>query len=162
MKTLKKLIVSGICTVIIQNCSAQVGPSQHSVYRATSTDGLNFVKDPTLLFFPASVPGAIKDTNGTIFLYYVYAGQTGTEILKVATSTDGANFTTPQAINLTGSTVIKKVDPNPVLLPDGRIRLYYIDLDPTPPKNVHSAISSDGYNFTEEQGIRFTKNKHNP
>jgi len=158
MKTLKKIIVLGISSVIIQNCFAQVGPLQHSVYRATSTDGLNFVKDPTLLFFPASVPGAVKDINGTIFLYYVYPTQSGTEILKVATSTDGANFTTPQQINLTGSSVIKKVDPNPVLLPDGRIRLYYIDLDPLPPKDVHSAISSDGYSFTEEPEIRFTKN----
>lgn len=158
MKTLKKIIAFGICSLIIQNCVAQNGPSTHSVYRATSADGLIFMKDTTLLFFPASVPGAVKDTNGTLFIYYVYATQTSTEVLKYATSTDGANFTTPQPINLTGSTVIKQVDPNPVLLPDGRIRLYYIDLDPTPPKDVHSAISSDGINFTEEAGIRFTKN----
>ncbi len=154
---MRKIIVLGISFIIIQNCFTQVGPSQHSVYRATSSDGLNFVKDTTLLFFPASVPGAIKDTNETIFIYYVYATQSATEVLNVATSTDGATFTTPQQINLTGSSVTKKVDPNPVLLPDGRIRLYYIDLDPTPPKDVHSAISSDGYNFTEEAEIRFTK-----
>lgn len=158
MKTLKKIIVSGIFSLIIQNCLAQGGPSTHSVYRATSNDGLNFVKDTTLLFFPASVPGAIKDTNETIFIYYVYADQFTTEVLKYATSTDGANFTAPQPINLTGSSVVKRVDPNPVLLPDGRIRLYYIDLDPQPPKDVHSAISSDGINFTEEAGLRFTKN----
>jgi hypothetical protein len=158
MKTFKKLIVLGICSIIIQNCFAQNGPSTHSVYRATSSDGLNFIKDTTLLFFPASVPGAVMDTNETIFLYYVYATQSTTEVLNFATSTDGANFTSPQPINLTGSSVIKRVDPNPVLLPDGRIRLYYIDLDPQPPKDVHSAISSDGINFTEEAGIRFTKN----
>lgn len=158
MKTFKKLIVLGICYIIIQNCFAQGGPSEHSVYRATSTDGLNFVKDTALLFFPASVPGAVKDINGTIFIYYVYATQSTTEILKFATSTDGANFTSPQPINLTGSSVIKRVDPNPVLLPDGRIRLYYLDLDNIPPQNIHSAISSDGINFTEEPGIRFIKN----
>jgi hypothetical protein len=156
MKALKKIIVFVICSFILQNCLAQ-GPSTHSVYRATSTDGINFVKDPNLLFFPASVPGAIKDTNDKIFIYYVYATQTSTEVLNVATSTDGEHFTTPQLLNLTGSTVTKRVDPNPVLLPDGRIRLYYINLDPTPPKDVHSAISTDGLNFTEEAGIRFTK-----
>lgn len=164
MKILKTLIVIVISSIIIpvytgrNNCFAQSGPWEHSVYRATSTDGLNFIKDTTLLFFPASVPGAVKDTNETIFIYYVYMESPSVnETLMVATSTDGANFTAPQAINVTGSSVIKKVDPNPVLLPDGRIRLYYLDLGTQPSKYIHSAVSMDGFNFTEESGIRFTK-----
>ena len=54
-------------------------------------------------------------------------------------------------------------DPDVVLLPDGRIRLYYVEfpfgLNPpqpgtqtTEPNRVKTAISSDGNNFTTESG----------
>lgn len=132
------------------------GPWQHKVYRAVSGDGLNWTRDSSFVFFPASVPAAVVDTNQTVYLYYVKMNSASdTEKLMVATSPDGEYFYTPQLTNISGSSVLRRVDPDPVLLPDGRIRLYYIDLDMMPPQNVHSAISSDGINFTEEAGIRF-------
>jgi hypothetical protein len=132
------------------------GPWDHKVYRATSTDGVNWTRDTNLLFYPASVPGAVMDTNQTVFLYYVKMNNASdTEKLMVATSFDGEYFMSPQLVNISGSTVIRRVDPDPVMLPDGRIRLYYINFDMMPPQEVHSAVSNDGINFTEEPGIRF-------
>lgn len=157
MKIVRKIIVLVIGSVIIQHSFALVPLSQNSIYRATSADGLNFLKEPTVLFSSASMPGAVTDKNGRMYLYYVSASQPATGVLNVAVSIDGQNFTTPQKISIKGSTVIKKADPHPVLLPDGSIRLYYIDSDPLFPTDVHSAISVDGFNFTEEKGIRFAK-----
>lgn len=155
---MKKVVALFSALVVFQITFTQNGPWNDKVYRATSPDGINFTKDTSLLFFPASVPGAVKDTNGTIFIYYVYsASQFSPETVMVAYGTDGKNFTVPQPINLTNNVSLKQVDPNPVLLPDGRIRLYYLDFGMLPPQNIYSAISNDGINFTEENGIRFSQ-----
>lgn len=155
---MKKFLPLLLLYLFPQKDFAQNGPWNDKVYRATSSDGLTWVKDTALLFFPASVPGAVKDTNGTIFIYYVYsASQFSPETLMVASSTDGKNFSAPQPINLTNNVSLKQVDPNPVLLSDGRIRLYYLDFGTLPPTNIYSAVSSDGINFTEESGIRFSQ-----
>ena len=136
------------------------GPWEHRVFRATSTDGLSWRRDTAWLFDPASVPGAVIDTFGNIFLYFVQMESAEeTEKLMVASSTDGLNFSVPIEVNMTGATVTRRVDPNPVLLPDGTIRLYYLDFDVSPTKDIHSAISYDGINFTAEEGVRFTKNQ---
>ncbi len=137
---------------------AQDGPWAHRVYRATSSDGIHWMRDTTLLFNPASVPGAVKDTQGRIFIYYVHTtSPTDTETVMVAGSSDGRHFSTPQPIQVSSSHVLRKVDPAPVLLPDGRIRLFYLDFGTRPTKNIYSAVSSDGIHFTEEAGIRFSK-----
>ncbi len=146
-------------TTVTDTSGSQSGPWNDRVFSATSPDGLNWTKDPNILFNTASVPGAVKGTNGTIFLYTVYLpGPTTNETLMVAISTDGQNFSVRQPINVPNSVITRRVDPNPVLLPDGRIRLYYIDFGTIPTKNLYSAISNDGINFTEEPGIRFTQN----
>jgi hypothetical protein len=49
-----------------------------------------------------------------------------------------------------GKRITPGEDPTAVLLPDGRVRVYYSDNQ----ANVVSAISSDGLNFTQEAGIR--------
>ena len=132
----------------------------HSAFRATSTDGMNWTRDTNLLLYPASVPKAVIDTNGTIFLYYIYmANSTAIETIKVSTSTDGKNFTTPQFITITNNVTKNRFDPKPILLKDGRIRIYYVDASLIPPHDVYSAVSNDGINFTEETGIRFVHNE---
>ena len=48
--------------------------------------------------------------------------------------------------------------PTAVRLPDGRIRLYFIrvgERDGSPVKGIVSAVSLDGFKFTEEPGYRF-------
>lgn len=159
MKKIKELffLLSSAC--LLNTTFSQTSPYYHQIYSATSTDGLNWTKQNVLLFDHASVPGAVKDTNGTIFLYFDYfASTSSTEKLMVASSTDGITFTTAQEVQITGSTVIRRVDPTALLLPDGSIRLFYIDFDVSPnTKEVHSATSVDGIHFTEDLGIRFTK-----
>jgi hypothetical protein len=132
----------------------------HSTYRATSTDGFNWTRDTTQLLYPASVPKAVVDTNGKIWIYYIYtANQNSMETIMVASSTDGKNFSTAQQITMSNNVTANRFDPKPVLLKDGRIRIYYVDATILPPKDVYSAVSSDGINFTEENGKRFEKNE---
>lgn len=129
----------------------------HRTYRAISTDGLNWTRDTALLFYPASVPKAVVDTNNIVFIYYIYmANQSSKEKIMVATSTDGKNFSSPQEITITNNVTLNRFDPKPVLLKDGRIRIYYVDATLLPPHDVYSAVSTDGINFTEESGKRFT------
>lgn len=143
---------------IFNSAFSQNSPYYHQVFSATSSDGLNWDKQNVLLLDHYSVPGAVTDTNGTIFLYAVYfASTSATEALMVASSTDGITFSGTQGVNITGSTVTKRVDPTATLLPDGSIRVFYLDFDTQPTQYIHSATSTDGINFTEDAGIRFTK-----
>jgi len=48
------------------------GPYYHQIYSATSSDGINWTVDNTLLFDHASVPGAVYFYN-KLYLYYVNA-----------------------------------------------------------------------------------------
>jgi hypothetical protein len=154
----KNLLLLLIACMIINTSIAQ-GPWLHKVYRASSPDGISWTTYPAPLFDTASVPGAVKNNSGTIFLYWVYMpNQSSVETLFVATSFDGVNFSAPQPVNISGSAITRRVDPNPVLLPNGDIRLYYIDFGTIPTQHMYSATSSDGINFTEDPGIRFTRN----
>jgi hypothetical protein len=159
MKKIFKFLFSLHFSFFIFHSAFSQHPYYHQVYSATSLDGLNWIKQNVMLFDHASVPGSVIDTNGTIFLYFDYFASTSSiEQLMVATSTDGITFSAEQEVQINGSTVTRRVDPTALLLPDGRIRLFYIDFDATPyTKDVHSATSSDGINFTEDAGIRFTK-----
>lgn len=128
------------------------GPYYHKIYTATSKDGLTWQKQDKILFDHASVPGAvIKD--GVIYLYFVDASSPSDQ-LSVGVSKDlGKNFA-KQKIDIKGTT-LSAVDPNPVLLDNGQIRLYYfaspvIAGDPAAASGQHkimSAESSDGINF---------------
>lgn len=52
---------------------------------------------------------------------------------------------------------MKAVDPCPVRLADGRVRLYYyasaVDVNAAGPHAIHSAISADGIHFTYEATV---------
>ena len=148
-----------IALLVVKQGYSQSSPYYHQVYSATSADGFNWTKQNVLLFDHASVPGSVIDTNGTIFLYFDYfASTTANEQLKVATSTDGITFSSAQDVQITGSTVTRRVDPTAMRLTDGSIRLFYLDFDASPnTKDIHSARSTDGINFTEDAGIRFSK-----
>jgi hypothetical protein len=100
------------------------GPFGHSVYRATSTDGLNWKTDEIKLFDHASVPGAVI-LDGIIYLYFVDASGDEDQ-LSVATSRDGGlTFGDGQQVEIDGMPSYDAVDPNPSVH-DAKIRLYFL------------------------------------
>ncbi len=51
------------------------------------------------------------------------------------------------------------VDLTPFETDNGKIRLYYFDINDKSLNKIYSAISDDGINFTQEDGIRFEFNR---
>ncbi|MDI6917506.1 MAG: fibronectin type III domain-containing protein [Thermoplasmatales archaeon] len=136
------------------------GPYYHQIYSATSTNGINWTANNTLLFDHASVPGAVY-FDSKLYLYFVNAEDPENEKLSVGISEDrGATFTVHD-VQITGSNSPYPVDPNPII--DGsQIRLTYLGnfmQDET--NKIVTATSSDGTNFIEE-GIIFTENVFDP
>ncbi len=126
-------------------------PYYHRVYSATSSDGISWVVDNTLLFDHASVPGAVYFDN-KLYVYFVNAEDWQNEKLSVAISEDrGATFTT-QDVQITGSNSPYPVDPAPII-DNGKIRLTYLgnfgQMGQGEAGKIVTATSSDGINFTE-------------
>jgi len=126
---------------------------------ATSSDGLTWQTDSQVVIDQASVPEAVRLPDGRWLIYAVNGSTLGGPGFLYAESQDEGRTWTCGTINLGGA------DPDVVLLPDGRIRIYYVEFpfgpnQPQPgtpssePNRVMSAISSDGKNFTIESGTR--------
>ncbi|MFA5030487.1 MAG: hypothetical protein WC495_02790 [Patescibacteria group bacterium] len=144
------------------------GPYGDSVTFAISTDLTTWYPSGEILAIHASVPGAvIKD--GKIFVYYVNVSEDGkAEQTGFVTSDDnGRTWSDEQLLEIQGIENRAVADPDPVLLEDGRIRLYYFDINESrvnpsnnrvpSPQRIYSAVSSDGVNFTQENGVRFVR-----
>ena len=135
------------------------GPFYHQVFMAASPDGLNFTKGD-LLFDQASVPDIIRLPNGRLFVYAVDGARRSKSGFMVALSDDNGKSWDQGSIQLKSKSGFGGADPEVVLLRDGSLRLYYI-VGPKPKPGVQvknkvmSAISSDGINFEEEEGVRF-------
>lgn len=129
------------------------GPWNHRIMSATSRDGLTWTKDNKIIADQSSVPDAIFDKEGNIRIYYVdwYNGH----VISVALSRDGINWIYKK-VTIEGEAPGRQqppsgpVDPDIVLLPDGRYRLYYMYEG-----SIYSAISNYGINFVKEPGVRF-------
>lgn len=139
------------------------GPYRDSVGFATSTDLLNWTDSGLTLAEHASVPEMIVK-NGELWVYYVDISQDGVaEQLQLIRSADqGKTWSAPTAITLSGACDKVAVDPDPYLLPDGSVRLYFFDINvraqksETAPNSIYSAISTDGVNFVLDEGVRLT------
>jgi len=95
------------------------------VYR--SGDGLTFVQE-TAILPPGSDPTLIRLDDDTYRMYYVDRGQ-GAELIWTATSIDGLNWQKESSTgigNIAGSQAWGV--PDSIELPDGRIRLYWVDM----------------------------------
>lgn len=165
----KHFILSLVITTFL-NLNLQAKPLppdggiySHQVFLATSQDSLTWVQDEKLLFDHASVPDAVIRPDGTIFLYFIDASGSHDK-LSVAKSTDGKTWE-KKTVEIEGLPEKKMaVDPNPVLLGDGSIRLFYfvpdnISGDPAfgeGDHKIYSAVSKDGLHFKQEEGIRFS------
>ena len=137
------------------------GPYRDKVSFATSTDLLNWEDSEQILAEHASVPGAIMK-DGTIYVYHVDVSESCyAESLGLIKSEDnGETWSESERVYIKGLSDKVAVDPAPYLLEDGSIRLYYFDINgdknPSADFKIYSAVSSDGKNFEEEEGIRFS------
>jgi len=124
------------------------GPWNHRIMEATSIDGLTWVKNDSVVSDQASVPDVILDTNGRIRVYYVDWKNGG---ISVAIS-NGSSWIYKKVKGLTP----EWVDPDVVILQDGRYRLYASYMQPSSPQDkIYSATSADGITFQQESGVRY-------
>jgi hypothetical protein len=116
-------------------------------------------------FERAGVPTAARMPDGRLIVAHQYfPANDPVNFDKVAvhfSSDDGRTWTAPEVINVDGLPEGMRFpfDPTLVPLPDGRLRLYFTGnygrtFDRTAPR-IHSAISTDGLNYTFEPGVRF-------
>jgi NOL1/NOP2/fmu family ribosome biogenesis protein len=157
---MKYLFLFSFLVFTVNVSFSQGGIVNNRIFRATSADGVNWIRDKDPLFKNASEPGAIKNTNGNIVLYNISQPDTlPKETLTVATSNDGLNFSNQEIINVCCSSIKNRQGACPVLIPNEGIRLYYVNADDSIPKDIYSGFSSSGgVVFTEQSGLRFSKN----
>lgn len=140
------------------------GPYNDKVSFATSIDLFNWTDSEIVLTTHSSVPGAIYK-DGVIYVYFVDVSVDGIaeRIGMISSNDNGQTWSEKEYIDVDGVGDKVPVDPAPFLLDDGRIRLYYFDIEEgrssmgsESENKIYSAISSDGVNFAEE-GVCFSK-----
>lgn len=131
------------------------GPFYRQIFMARSQDGLNFTKEEKILFDKASVPDVINLPNGRLLLYAVDGARRSKSGLLVALSDDGGRSWDVGSLKLKGAGSFGGADPDAVLLNDGTLRLYFVVFKEGQ-NQILSAVSQDGINFEEEDGIRFS------
>jgi len=144
------------------------GPYRDRVTYATSPNLTTWTPSRKILAEHASVPGAVIK-NDVIYVYFVDVSIDGKveQLGMVSSSDNGQTWTDRKILTISGLGNRATADPDPVLLEDGRIRLYYFDINEariSKPESgiestnkIYSAISSDGINFTQEEEVRFER-----
>lgn len=135
------------------------GPSYHHVYLARSADGINWQTEGKMIIEQGSVPEIVRFPDGRLIIYAVDGSGEGGVGQVFAESKDGGKTWECGKVQAGGA------DPDGVFLPDGKMRLYSIEFSGGPgtlpdpsrsnaPNKVISHLSSDGRNFTLEDGTR--------
>lgn len=123
------------------------GPFFHQAAIADTADGLT-VTNPRQVLEHASVPDGVRRADGSLLIYYVNGADGGVWVARL--SGDAATPIGPIAINGV-SRPAGVVDPDATSLPDGRIRLAYLNGFGPPSSTSDRAMcladSSDGSNF---------------
>lgn len=148
---------------VTQGNTGGVDGTTHVFYRATSTNGVTFVKSPSTPVLTAetdelgfiSVPDLISISANKLRIYFVAGGDN----IESATSTDaGLTWKREGKIALKGIDTPQRVDPDIIAIKGG-YRLFFA----TGPKGtsgglsnlrVRSATSADGTHFIVESGDR--------
>lgn len=134
--------------------STATGPNTEKIGVARSTDGAAWEMLGTVNFTGIGSmtpvdPDAMELPDGRLRMYfYDIAGTPGQNTIYSAVSTDGLNYALESGARLTLADIY---DPNVVLLPDGRYRMYLNRQD------IISATSNDGLTFTQDDGVRVEK-----
>ena len=144
------------------------GPNCHSLHVAYSENGGNsYNQIANGIISSASVPDAVrfKDEN---LIYYVNGDFDNHSIFVSEIGNDGKSSKVLGPITLDGNIIKDAVDPDVIVTPDGRLRLfYYVGLFTKPvtypkPNKFYSAISDDGINFTIEGVVTELDNSTDP
>jgi len=138
------------------------------ILSAISNDGLNFVKEPGVRISPGTGfesnvcdPTVVDLPDGKTRMYYKGADSQnpgpGQSIHKIysAISSGGLTFQ-KEGLRIDSETNGDNgwaSVPDAIILPDGRVRIYYVT-GAEMQHGIGSAISSDGLNFVKETGIR--------
>src|SRR3989338_2149338 len=138
------------------------------ILSAVSKDGLTFAKEPGVRISPGTGfefqvcdPTIVDLPGGKIRMYYKGANSLnpgpGQSIHKIfsAISPDGLAFQ-KEGLRIDSETSGDKgwaSVPDAILLPDARVRIYYVTASEME-HGIGSAISSDGLNFIKEPGMR--------
>ena len=142
--------------------------NSEGILSAISNDGLTFVKEPGVRISPGTGfefqvcdPTIVDLPDGKIRMYYKGANSQnpgpGQAIHKIysAISSDGLAFQ-KEGLRIDSETSGDNgwaSVPDAIVLPDGRVRIYYVTASDMQ-HGIGSAISSDGLNFVKEPGIR--------
>lgn len=130
------------------------GQSVQKIYSAISSDGLTFQREGLAIDSTqqddsfASVPEAIRLSNGSTRVYFVSDGAYVGHGIVSATSSDGLTFTRDT------TKVVAFVDPAITTLPDGRFLLVAPTIPVLPggvtasvPPGIYALVSQDGVTF---------------
>ncbi|MEK7441343.1 MAG: hypothetical protein AABZ78_11140 [Chloroflexota bacterium] len=142
------------------------GPWASRLMTALSNDGITFTRSNKILSDQADVPDIITMPNGEVRVYYIImCPEEVRNKIVVAVSKDNGATWVYKKIKLNGVERVlqpSQVDPTVEFTTDNKIRLYFTSGPgntgagkPESPRS-YSAISTDGYNFTLEDGVRFT------
>ena len=120
----------------------------HEIHLATSRDGVNFTSQGSVFRYEGLVDPDVFFYKGTWFMY-VYSITKGETV--IATSADGKDFTYKQAmIPKDWGTVA------PLLLDDGKLRLYAFEQKVPVGNSICSFLSTNGIDWTQDPGKRLT------
>lgn len=132
---------------------------------ALSNDGINFTRTNKVISDQADVPDIITMPDGEVRVYYIImCPEEVRNKIVAAVSRDNGNTWVYKKITLNGIQNLQpsQVDPTVEFTTDNKIRLYFTSgprtANPDKPEapRTYSAISSDDYTFTLEDGVRFT------
>lgn len=151
-------IILILLLIIFISVIAKSQPLQNHLLIATSTDGLNFKKLNKVLFDFGDVPDAVVSSSGNVYVYFQGIVEPLHDIIVVGISSNGIDNWSFQAIKIFGieNWKVRPCDPD-IIYKDGIFRLYFTG-DPTNDRipETYSATSSDGINFSLENGFRFS------
>ncbi|MCX5886180.1 MAG: choice-of-anchor D domain-containing protein [Proteobacteria bacterium] len=148
------------------------GPPTERQYRATSTDGIYFNKEPTDAVLTgendfASVPDLIYINDDTTLRLYYVSDSLPSHIHTATSIDDGLTWIKEGLISITGGPIGQQdVDPDIIKLADGTYRLFFatppVDQSELGDLRIRSAVSTDGRNFTLESGSRIIPSPSEP
>ncbi|MEO0189645.1 MAG: hypothetical protein ABIL18_01540, partial [candidate division WOR-3 bacterium] len=132
-------------------------PLQHRILIATSTNGLDFVRQNIIVVDSGDVPDAVIGPDSQVYLYFQGLWTPTFDGIMLGKSPDGLHNWQFYQIQIPGTQNWpgKPCDPD-IIFKNDTFRLYftgdpYNDMHP----ETYSAVSLDGINFALEPGVRF-------